>query len=184
MTGQELDLVRFVAEHRWEPLTTLMTAVSAWWFKSVLLIGIGLVADLRLPRRLPVAAAGAAVAYTAAHLLSQWGKDLTDRDRPSIADPSIPVVGDLPASSAMPSSHAATAFAAAVVIALVHPRLRWWVLSLAALVAVSRVYLGVHHPGDVLVGAALGGVVGVGCARAIHAANRLLMRFPRFRTPT
>lgn len=163
MTGPELDLVRFVSEHRWGPLTALMTVASAWWFKSVLLIGIGLVADLRVSRRLPLAAAGATVAYTAAHLLSQWGKDLTDRARPSIADPSILVEGGLPGSSAMPSSHAATAFAAAVVIALVHPRLRWWVLGLAALVAVSRVYLGVHHLGDVLVGAALGATVGAAC---------------------
>lgn len=166
MSGPELDLVRFASEHRWGPLTALMTIASAWWFKSVLLVGIGLAADLRLPRRLPLAAAGAVVAYAAAHVLAQWGKDLTDRDRPSIADPSILVEGGLPGSSAMPSGHAATAFAAATVIALVHPRLRWWVLGLATLVAVSRVYLGVHHPSDVLVGAMLGAAVGAVCWRA------------------
>ena len=62
----------------------------------------------------------------------------------------------MPHSSSMPSGHATTAFAAAVAVGLVHPRLRWPLLVLAALVAVSRVWLGVHYLTDVIAGAALG----------------------------
>ena len=49
-----------------------------------------------------------------------------------------------------------TAFAVAGGVALLAPRLRWPVLGLAAVIAFSRVYLGVHFWLDVLVGAALG----------------------------
>jgi undecaprenyl-diphosphatase len=56
----------------------------------------------------------------------------------------------------MPSGHAATAAAAAGVVALLHPRRRLPLAPLVAAIALSRVYLGVHYPSDVLAGAALG----------------------------
>ena len=64
--------------------------------------------------------------------------------------------GSLPASASFPSGHAATAFAAAVAVGMIHPRLRLPLLALATLVAVSRVYLGVHYATDVTSGTALG----------------------------
>jgi undecaprenyl-diphosphatase len=167
----DIETVRLLAEHRRAPLTDLMRVASAWWFKSIVLIGIGLVADLRRPPRLPVAAVSATVAYAAASGLSAAFKDLTDRARPPLQDPDIIGIG-LPGSSAMPSAHAATAFAAAVAIGMVHPRLRPWVLALAALVSVSRVYLGVHFPTDVLVGALLG----VACGWAVGTLTRRAVR--------
>ena len=56
------------------------------------------------------------------------------------------------------SSHAANFFAMAMVIARVIRKsaLSYLVFFLAFLVAYSRVYLGVHYPGDVLVGAFIG----------------------------
>ena len=54
-----------------------------------------------------------------------------------------------------------TAFAAAGAVAVLAPRLRWPVLGLAAVIAFSRVYLGVHFWLDILAGAALGLVVGL-----------------------
>ena len=59
----------------------------------------------------------------------------------------------------MPSGHASAAFAAAVAVGLVHPRLRWPLVALASLIAISRVWLGVHYLSDVLAGAALGAAV-------------------------
>lgn len=172
--GADLEIVRVVADHRWGPLTLLMRAASAWWFKSLVLVGIGLAADLA-PRgrpRMPLSVVPATLAYALASVLADLGKRLTDRPRPDVS-----VVGAVPDSSAMPSAHAATAAAVAVVVGLLHPRLRVPMLVLAGLVGASRVYLGVHHPTDVLAGWALGAAV----ALAIVPVWRRALALWRFR---
>lgn len=62
----------------------------------------------------------------------------------------------------MPSNHAINFFAAATFIALATPWRGWRIglFAVAALVGLSRVYLGKHYPGQVLAGAAIGAAVG------------------------
>lgn len=62
----------------------------------------------------------------------------------------------LPASSSFPSGHSASAAAFATGVALELPTLAVPAGALAAATGFSRVYVGVHYPLDVLVGAALG----------------------------
>ncbi|MDP3985565.1 MAG: phosphatase PAP2 family protein [bacterium] len=57
-----------------------------------------------------------------------------------------------------PSEHATLAFAIAVAVFLAHRRLGWWFLAGAVLVAVGRVFVGVHYPIDVVAGAIMGSV--------------------------
>lgn len=88
--------------------------------------------------------------------LRQW----IGRDRPPLVYPEPKPLVSVPHSGAFPSGHASTAFACATVLAWAFPRLRVPAFVLAAAIAWSRVYVGVHWPLDVLGGALLGALTG------------------------
>jgi undecaprenyl-diphosphatase len=77
-----------------------------------------------------------------------------------------------PHSGSFPSGHAAASFACAVVLASFVPRYRVALLVIAALIAVSRTYVGVHYPLDVLAGAAWGTLIGAGLLELRGGAAR------------
>jgi undecaprenyl-diphosphatase len=112
------------------------------------------------------------IAESSSGALKAW----IDRDRPPLADPTPKPLLDLPSTSSFPSGHATVSFACATVLALAVPRLRAPLFALAALIAFSRVYVGVHYPFDVLAGAALGLLLGVGIAIARRMLATALRR--------
>ena len=66
----------------------------------------------------------------------------------------------MPSSTSFPSGHSGSAAAFAVSVGDVLPTLRLPLRAAAAVVIFSRVYTGVHYPGDVAGGAAIGAVLG------------------------
>jgi undecaprenyl-diphosphatase len=111
-----------------------------------------------------------AVTTFAADALSFGVKDVTSRPRPFEAHPEVHPLYVVHSSS-FPAGHAATAFAGAVLLAFAAPRIAPAVLALAALIAASRVYDGVHYPTDVLAGAALGALVGAAAVGVLRLAE-------------
>ncbi len=155
--------IRATGELRWEPATAVLALASAWWVKGPLLIGLGWCSDVHCRRLVPLVAGAATASFFLASGLNYVLKAIVDRSRPPEAIGFEALVG-VPGSPSFPSGHAMTAFAVAGAVALLAPRLRWPVLGLAALIAFSRVYLGVHFWIDVLAGAALGLAIGLGVA--------------------
>ena len=59
-----------------------------------------------------------------------------------------------------PSNHAANSMAFAIVTGFFYPQMKRWLLIIPILVGFSRVYVGVHFPGDVMAGALFGYLMG------------------------
>jgi undecaprenyl-diphosphatase len=168
ITHADRAVLDAVAALRAQPLTWLMLFMSLAWVKSVLIGAAGVGADLlRRPRRFPPTLLPVAAAVLLAEPVAIALKGLVGRARPPVADPGFDALTTIPASASMPSGHALTAFAAAGVVAALHPRLRVPALAAAGLVALSRVYLGVHFPSDVVAGA----VAGLAVAALVLAAR-------------
>ena len=102
-------------------------------------------------------------------IVNQGVKRLFRRVRPTVqGDPRFLV--RKPSTSSFPSGHASSAFFAAAILATAtgRPRAPVW-YSMAVIVSISRAYVRIHHPSDVVGGAALGAVLGVAGSRAFTA---------------
>jgi membrane-associated phospholipid phosphatase len=109
-------------------------------------------------------------------------KPLVPRRRPAAELlPAFRSLDDPPTSSSFPSGHSASAAAFAVSVGHLLPGIRWPLRVAAATIAFSRVYTGVHYPGDVIVGVTTGAVLGAVTSRLAARAAR---RFATWRTGT
>ncbi len=83
-------------------------------------------------------------------------KNLFALPRPCITLPDVHLLTGCSNSGSLPSSHAANSAAIATMLGLYDRRYFWWSVPGALLVSLSRLYLGVHYPSDVLAGALVG----------------------------
>lgn len=110
-------------------------------------------------------ALAAPVAVVAAYLVSEVSKSFVQEERPCRAVAGAVHIAACPAPGdwSFPSNHATIAAASAAAIVVAWRVMAPLVLPLAALMAFSRVFVGVHYPHDV----AAGFVVGVAVAPAV-----------------
>ena len=88
-------------------------------------------------------------------------KNLVHRTRPYIVNESLKILINFPSDFSFPSGHTCASFAVATVMFLTMPR-KYGVPAIifASLIALSRLYLGVHYPTDILGGL----IIGIGSA--------------------
>ncbi len=103
----------------------------------------------------------ACVASIVALVLAKWGiSPAVGHPRPFVEDQVHQLVAHVPDPS-FPSKHASFVFALAAASFFIGRRFGLWMLLLAALTGVSRIYVGVHYPGDILGGFLLGCLLSV-----------------------
>jgi undecaprenyl-diphosphatase len=156
----DLQTVSWFAAHRSAPLDALAVFLT---FAGRCGLVFVLAAAIRgaTHRKLAMAAWQVVLAALLALLVSDGIlKPLVHRARPFEVETKLEIVGNRPSSGSFPSGHAACCVAAALVLASIWRRARAAVWAVAILVVVSRVYLGVHYPTDVLGGALVGWAAG------------------------
>ena len=87
-------------------------------------------------------------------------KEIVKRPRPFVDLNNVRLLLGPREGYSFPSGHATTSFCIATVIAMRYPKLRYPAFIAAILVALSRPYVGVHYPSDILAGSILGIFVG------------------------
>lgn len=100
-------------------------------------------------------------AFTVDVMLYKVIKKAFSRPRPFVDVPSVTMLLAPPDEFSFPSGHTAAAFVVATVVGVWFVALVPLLLAVAVLIGISRVYLGVHYPTDVIAGAFLGVVSGV-----------------------
>lgn len=100
----------------------------------------------------------AMLAVFVTQLVNTAAKGVVRRRRPAFEE--LPALVKVPTSLSFPSAHSSSSFAAARGFAALLPAARWPLHVMASCMALSRVYLGVHYPSDIAVGAVLGSVIG------------------------
>jgi len=176
-----------------------MAALSSWavWWPLAILAGLGILLRGGFHARAMLLAAVLAVGINDG-LVCRTLKEMVGRPRPNDtvsgvrtvdlarATPRLLAValplriktseikGPPNRGKSFPSSHAANCFALATVISVFYRRRGWVAFFPAALVAFSRMYVGVHWPVDVLAGCLIGILCGLG---SVFVLKKLWQRF-------
>ncbi len=175
-TGLDLAVLSWLDGTRSDAMTALMQVVSwvgSWPFVALWALLLAALLD-RVGRSRWTVTATMAFALVAQLVIVQGIKWVVARPRPSHVDALTTTL-----DASFPSGHVAVTATIGVVLVLAVRVVRpaWtWPATVAALVAValmamSRMYLGVHYPTDVAAGALVGAAVGLGAHLLVRRAT-------------
>ena len=157
---RDLRLMRRL--HRWRaprPIRILMLMMSRlgngwlWYSLGIFILVCG------GQNRYRAFFAGALSAVVAI-LIFQRIKPFSRRRRPCEIEPHCWAVITPPDRFSFPSGHAMTSFAIAAAVGSFYPQALPCLLAVAALIAISRIVVGMHFLTDIVVGALLGALIG------------------------
>jgi undecaprenyl-diphosphatase len=162
----------------WDKVMNIISGTSTWIpLYLVILVYLG----FKLKRKFIALLIVIAIAVTLSDQISVLIKNSVQRFRPC-HQPELEgmvhiVNGYCGGLYGFVSSHASNCFMVATLCALMI-RQRWFTISMftwAAVIGYSRIYLGVHYPGDVVCGALLGAIVGYAIYKLYQYTDRKLL---------
>jgi undecaprenyl-diphosphatase len=157
-----------LANPLFDKLMPFITEVKNWYLVYVLLWFIILFEGGKY--RVAMAIAMIFLITITDQVSSSLLKNLIERVRPCNALPDVHILVGCTGSFSFPSSHAVNNFAAAMFFSYYYKHLKWILFSVATIVALSRIFVGVHYPSDVLGGAIIGIFLGYICAKILGVA--------------
>jgi len=153
---------------------SIITNVNNWYITFLLLLGLLFFKGGRIGK---ISAVGIliliAITDQASHKVL---KEFFERARPcnTLSDVLTPL--GCTGSFSFPSNHAVNNFAAASFFSRLYPNYKTVLFIIASLVALSRVYLGLHYPSDIIAGAAIGFVFGYFFGLLVLKINDIINR--------
>ncbi|WP_141575371.1 phosphatase PAP2 family protein [Actinomadura sp. WMMA1423] len=179
------DLYREITEFAQGTPSWVHSAADVGTDGGLLLFAVLFVVGWLRARGLDARAMGLALAapfaMVSAYLVSEVSKSFIQEERPCRAVAGAVHIAACPAQGdwSFPSNHATIAAASAAAIVVAWRAMAPLVLPLAALMAFSRVFVGVHYPHDVAAGYLVGVVVAPAVALVLVLALRPLVEAMR-----
>lgn len=158
--GLDEAILLFVQDNiRTPALTAVMRLFSLLGDMGIMwiVLGLALLAFARTRRRGAAMLGALAAEYVICDLVI---KKLVLRPRPYLVIAQLELLVAPEGSTSFPSGHSASSFVCAYMLARMFGRKGAWAYLPAALIALSRVYVGVHYPSDVVTGVLLGTMIG------------------------
>lgn len=165
MTSLDKDITRYLIEHSNKILDYIFTFIAH--LGDMMLVWIVITLLLLYKNKDWFMTKYYVITFSLSFLINNVAiKNLVERPRPFITDPSIiPLVNEI--SYSFPSGHAASSFVAATFLAHYYPNYRILFFLLAGLIAFARVYVRVHYLSDTLAGALFGSIIAIICYKII-----------------
>lgn len=176
----EGNALLFIQEFlRYPIVDDIMIFITKLGDKGIIWIILGII--FLFPRKTRRAAILSLVSLFVAHLLcNEVIKDYVCRIRPYEVVEGLSVLIARPTDYSFPSGHAMCSFAAAIVYFRHQPRrLGVPMLVLAIAISVSRLYIGVHYPSDVIIGAIFGTIIAAIFILIFGKRNKKMKKRPR-----
>jgi undecaprenyl-diphosphatase len=166
---------------------TVMHALSGKLIWAPLYLAILIYLGIKYKRKFLIILLFVILAVTMADQFSvQLFKNLFQRPRPC-HEPSLEglihlVNGECGGMYGFVSSHATNSFNVAL-LSLLFIRKRWYTITIilwALIIGYSRIYLGVHYPGDVICGSLLGALIGWSCYKLYVLTDNKILQHKSF----
>lgn len=137
---------------------SIITSVNNWYIAYVILLGISF---FKGGKKGKLAVIGIIILIIVSDQLGyRVLKEYFQRVRPCDALSDVLTPLGCSGTYSFPSNHALNNFAAAFFFYKLYPKLKWILFTTALVVSLSRIYLGLHYPSDLIGGAVIGSALG------------------------